>query len=206
MSRPDFESIYAGVEGELSAVPWARLAPSPRFVRWLESGGAPPAGKALMAGSGLGDDAEELARRGFRVVGFDLAPTAVRLARERFPGSPVEYRVGDLFAMPGAWRAAFVLVVEIRNLQAVPRPRREQATAALAGCVAPGGVLYAGGAFVERPGPDAGRPWPVTAGELAGFERAGLTRVAFSVEPTPADHPEVLSFSAVYVRPAAAGP
>ena len=202
MSQPDFESMYASVEGDLTAVPWARLEPSARLVRWLQSGEAPPAGRALVAGCGLGDDAEELARRGFSVVGFDLAPSAIRLARERFPASLVEYQVADLFAMPAAWEAAFVLVVEIRNLQSVPRVQREQATAALAGCVASGGVLYAGGAFVEHPGPDAGRPWPLTAGELAGFERAGLTRVAFSVKPTPGHGPEVLSFSARYTRPA----
>lgn len=200
MSQSDFESMYARVDGELSAIPWARLVPSPRFVRWLDSGEAPPAGTALVAGSGLGDDAEELARRGFRVVGFDLAPTAVRLARERFPSSPVDYRVADLFAMPAAWHRAFTLVVEIRNLQSVPREQRAEATAALAECVAPGGVLYAGGAFVEHPGPDFSRPWPLSAAELAGFERTGLTRVAFALEPTPADDDEVLSFSAVYAR------
>lgn len=196
----DFESIYADAEGELSAVPWARLEPSPGFVRWLDSGGAPPVGRALVAGSGLGDDAEELARRGYHVVGFDLAPTAIRLARERFPSSPVEYRVADLFAMPAAWRGAFVLVVEIRNLQSVPRARREQATAALAACVAPGGVLYAGGGFAEDPGPDTTRPWPLTPGELAGFEGAGLTRLSFSTETATVD-PGVQSFSAVYTRP-----
>lgn len=202
MTQSDFESMYAGAGGELSAIPWARLEPSPGFVRWLRSGAAPPAGKALVAGSGLGDDAEELARRGFSVIGFDAAPTAVRLARERFPSSAVDYQVADLFAMPAAWRGAFALVVEIRNLQSLPRGRREEAAAALAGCVAPGGVLYAGGAFVERAGPDSGRPWPLTADELAGFERAGLTRAAFSVAPTvPADVREVLSFSAVYARP-----
>ncbi len=202
MSQADFESIYAGAGGELSAVPWARLEPSPAFVRWLESGAAPRAGKALVAGCGLGDDAEELARRGFEVAGFDLAPTAIRLARQRFPESSVDYQVADLFALPVSWRQAFGLVAEIRNLQSVPRAERDRATAALAGCVTPGGVLYAGGAFTERSGADAGRPWPLTAGELAGFERAGLTRVAVAVEATPAHAPEVQSFSAVYARSA----
>lgn len=202
MTQPDFESMYAGVGAELSAIPWARLEPSPAFVRWLRSGAAPRAGRALVAGSGLGDDAEELARRGFSVVAFDLAPTAVRLARERFPSSSVDYQVADLFAMPAAWRGAFALVVEIRNLQSVPRPQRAAAAAALAGCVAPGGMLYAGGAFAEQAGPDASRPWPLTGAELTGFERAGLTRIAWSLEATPARHPEVHSFSAVYARPA----
>jgi 2-polyprenyl-3-methyl-5-hydroxy-6-metoxy-1,4-benzoquinol methylase len=47
-------------------------------------------------GCGLGADAEYLASLGFDTVGFDISETAIRLARERFPGSAVRYVSADL--------------------------------------------------------------------------------------------------------------
>jgi SAM-dependent methyltransferase len=50
-------------------------------------------GRAIVVGCGLGADAEYLASLGFDTVGFDISQTAIRLARERFPGSAVRYMV-----------------------------------------------------------------------------------------------------------------
>src|ERR1700724_1465540 len=84
--RPDtdrlrtFEEIYVQAGQDFTAVPWAALAPHP----------------ALVVGCGLGDDAEEAARRGYQVTAFDLSPTAIGHCRDRFPGSAVDYQVADL--------------------------------------------------------------------------------------------------------------
>ena len=102
-----FESFYASASDDLSQIPWARLSPRPLLVRWLDA--EPPAEgtPALVVACGLGDDAEELARRGCVVVAFDVSPTAIDVARRRFPHSRVSYRVADLFDLPLDWRERF---------------------------------------------------------------------------------------------------
>ena len=107
------------------------------------AGSPPTAGpRALIVGCGLGDDAEEAARRGYQVTAFDLSPTAIRDCRERFPGSAVDYQVADLFQLPVSWRLAFGLVAEIRTLQSLPLAQRADAARAIAATVRPGGWLF----------------------------------------------------------------
>ncbi len=50
---------------------------------------------------------------------FDVSPTAVAEAAQRFAGSPVKYQVADLLAPPPEWTGAFDLVVEIYTVQAL---------------------------------------------------------------------------------------
>ena len=69
--------------------------------------------RALAVGAGLGFDAEHLAALGSATTAFDVAPTAVAMARERFPGSRLDYCVADLLDLPREWEGAFDLVVEI---------------------------------------------------------------------------------------------
>jgi SAM-dependent methyltransferase len=167
--------MYAAAGHDLAAVPWANLRPFPLLIEWLDGAGAGAGGAALVIGSGYGDDAEELARRGFAVSAFDLSPTAIERTHERFPGSAVDYRVADLFELPGEWRERFDLVVEIRTLQSLPIEERAAAAAAIAATVAPGGRLwlFALGRDAHLRGET--RPWPVTPEELAVLEAGGLS-------------------------------
>ena len=199
---PAFEEIYARAGDDLASVPWARLAAHPLLVMWLDSLGAPDVrtsrpstadGEALMVGCGLGDDAEELARRGYAVIAFDVSPTAIARCRERFPRSPVCYRAADVLNLPGEWLGRFGLVVEINTIQSLPRADRPAAIAAIAGAVAPAGLLFVRcrtGAEEEPDGPE--RPWPVRRSELAGFTAAGLTQLdLIDHAPVPAAFPFV---------------
>lgn len=167
--------MYAAAGDDLAALPWAGLKPFPLLVEWLDGPGAAVGGEALVVGTGLGDDAEELARRGFAVTAFDLSPTAIERARERFPESGVDYRVADLLELPAEWRERFDLVVEIRTLQSLPIADRAQAATAIAGTVAQGGLLWLFALGRESHQPGETRPWPVTTEELAVLEAAGLT-------------------------------
>jgi hypothetical protein len=84
-------------------------------------------------GSGLGDDAELVVSRGFRTTAFDISPTAVRGARARSHGSPVDYHVANLLDPPPAWGGAFDLVIESMTVQALPRRCAGRAIAGVQG-------------------------------------------------------------------------
>ena len=211
---PAFEEIYARTGDDLASVPWARLAPHPLLVMWLDSPDAPGVGasgssagggEALVVGCGLGDDAEELARRGYAVTAFDVSPTAIARCGERFPQSPVCYQVADVLNPPGEWGGRFGLVVEINTIQSLPRADRPPAIAAIAGAVARGGLLFVRCRAGGEDEPDAPeRPWPVRRNELDGFTAAGLTQVdLIDHAPVPAAFPFL---RVIYQRSSQAGP
>jgi 2-polyprenyl-3-methyl-5-hydroxy-6-metoxy-1,4-benzoquinol methylase len=122
-----FEQVYACAVDQPERIPWARLAPRPELIRWLDR--HPPAAgtRALVVACGLGDDAEELARRGCAVEAFDLSPSAIAAARRRFPASAVRYRVADLFALPAGWARRFAIVVEVLTVQSLAPEAHQQA-------------------------------------------------------------------------------
>ena len=173
-----FDRLYTLADGESRTIPWADLVPGPEMVDWLD---AHPdlSGGALVVGCGLGDDAEDLAGRGLDVTAFDVSSEAIAWCRRRFPGSSVDYVVADLFDQPAAWSGAFDLVIELRTVQSLPLNLRDEALAAVADPVAPGGTLL----VVAWGRPDGtemgGPPWPVSREELAFLEQAGLEEVAF---------------------------
>lgn len=170
-----FDQLYtAGSAGEVG-MPWDRSEPHPFLREWAEAGSIDGTGRrAVVVGCGLGADAEYAASLGFDTVAFDLSPTAVEVARQRHPGSPVDYRVADLRALPGEWRGAFDLVVEIYTLQAVPDPPRGEMADAVAGLVAPGGTLFAVAFRADGAPPAHGPPFPLDRAFMEGLARDGL--------------------------------
>jgi SAM-dependent methyltransferase len=174
-----FDRLYAeGATGEVS-MPWDRDEPHVLLREWAQARGLDDAGKrAVVVGCGLGADAEYLAARGFATTGFDIAATAVRLARERHPDSTVDYRVADLLDLPGAWRGPFDLVVEIFTVQALPDPPRAEAMAAIRSLVAPGGTLLAiAFRYVDGDDPDVGPPFSLTRSTMDALADDELTVV-----------------------------
>lgn len=170
-----FDAVYATAEGDAGGVPWADLQPHPVALAWLDQQGVQGEKRsALVVGCGLGDDAEELAGRGFQVTAFDVSPNAIAWCKQRFPASPVDYLVADLLDAPARWHQAFDFVLEVYTLQALPRRLRTRVIASVAQFVAPGGQLL----VVCRgrdPQDDPGTmPWPLTRDELDHFERVGL--------------------------------
>lgn len=191
-----FETLYRrAAEGE-AIVPWADYAPNRSLRVWLDAQ-VPRLGRALDVGCGYGDNADELYRRGFRVVGFDVAPTAVELAELRFPA--VAFHVADLLAPPDAWRGAFDLVVEIYTLQTLPPEPRERAIASLASFVAPRGTLLVIARGRDAHEPEGELPWPLTKAELDGFTKLGLDEASFE-DFLDDEVPAVRRFRAAYTR------
>lgn len=172
-----FEPLYAKAAGDVAQVPWALMTVSPYLQQWLQT--AVPEGRsAAVIGCGLGDDAEALAQAGFLVTAFDISPTAIKWAQQRFPKSAVTYRVADLFQLPSDWHQAFDLVFEFRTIQALPLAVRAQAIEQIVSLVAAQGTLLV--ATYLRPDNETnpnGPPWPLTLAELAHFETMGLTVV-----------------------------
>ena len=167
-----FEELYADAEAGRREVPWDRGGPNPFLEQWVLQRAPDGAGRrALVIGTALGDDAELLARRGFAVTAFDIAPTAIERARRRFPSSSVEYVAADLLELPEEWRGAFDLVAEAITVQALPLTLRDRAIDAIATTVAPGGTLVVVSGIQEGDGERDGPPWPLTRDELDRFER-----------------------------------
>lgn len=193
-----FERLYAEASRGEAIVPWADLAPNPHVVAWLERE-APAPGRALEIGCGLGDTAEELARRGFDVLAFDVSATAVDRARQRFPRSRVDYRVADLLRLPDDFAGAFDLVVECYTLQVLPPEARAQAIPALRRLLAPGGALLVVARGRERGEPPGQMPWPLTRAELEAIASPPLALVSFE-DFLDAEDPPVRRLRALFRR------
>jgi methyl halide transferase len=74
----DWEERYQSQD-----MPWEKGAPSPGLVDFLASHPNLPRGTVCIPGCGTGHDARAWAAAGFEAYGFDLAPSAVKLATER---------------------------------------------------------------------------------------------------------------------------
>lgn len=169
-----FEPLYAAAARGDAVIPWDKGEPHPLLVQWARARER-HTGRALVVGTGLGHDAEYVASLGYRTDAFDVSASAIAAARAAYPDSRVDYRVADLFDLPGDWRGAFDLVVESMTVQAMPREVRSRAIASIRPLVAPGGILLVIGMHLPQgQGLQEGPPWPLTEDELAQFVADGL--------------------------------
>jgi len=195
-----FEALYAEAEGDPSIVPWADLVPNPVFREWAEknsiSGGE---SQALEVGCGYGDNAEYLARLGFAVTALDISPTAISACRRRFPASPVDYRVADLFDPPPDCLGRFDFVLEAYTLQVLPPNLRSGAMKQMVRFVKPRGSLLVICRGREESDPKGEMPWPLVKGELDEFARLGVRRKEFQ-DFVDNESPPVRRFLGYYAR------
>lgn len=198
-----FDEVYKAADSDASRIPWADQKPNPWLIEWLERDQPSGSGSsAVVVGCGLGDDAEELARRGFEVMGFDISETAIGWAKRRFPDSQVQYRAADLFSLPASFEQAFDFVFEAYTLQPLPEALRSTAIASVASLAAPGGTILVVTRGRENDEPLAEPPpWPLSKAELAAFERAGMLLDTFDDFFDPERDPPIRRFRAKYIRP-----
>jgi cyclopropane fatty-acyl-phospholipid synthase-like methyltransferase len=92
MSHADWEARYQSGD-----MPWEKGAPSPGLVDFLAAQRNLTCETVCVPGCGTGHDVREWAKAGFRVHGFDLAPSAIQLSRERTlaAGLSAEFQVAD---------------------------------------------------------------------------------------------------------------
>ncbi|MGK7888959.1 MAG: class I SAM-dependent methyltransferase [Leptolyngbyaceae cyanobacterium] len=195
-----FEPLYQQAQGDTNQIPWAKLEPHPYLQEWLVAEAIQGQGRsALVIGCGLGDDAEVLASLGFAVTAFDIAPTAIAWCQQRFPDSSVKYQVADLFALPPEWQQRFDLVVEIRDIQALPLNVRPEVVKAVATTVAVSGTLLIVTRIRDNGTIPDGPPWPLCDEELAQLHHFGLQEVD-RAQFTVSEQPEVRQVRLVYHR------
>jgi SAM-dependent methyltransferase len=95
---------------------------SAAFYEWiLDRAGAPPGSRLLDVACGAGAFLSRAAARGFEVVGVDISPAAIELAKERLPGA--ELHVADAERLPFA-DSTFDLVSCLGSLEHFPSPDR----------------------------------------------------------------------------------
>jgi len=200
-----FETLYAEAGDDPAIIPWVDLSPNPSLLTWLIRQETGDTGlTALVIGCGLGDDAEELARRGFETTAFDISPTAIAWCRRRHSKSSVSYLVADLFCAPDEWIGRFDFVLESCTLQVLPPDLRRQAIRHVASFVAPNGTLLVISRGREPWEPEGKMPWPLTRQEMAFFRDVGLEETSFG-DYMDAEVPPVRRFRATY-RPIGSSP
>jgi SAM-dependent methyltransferase len=128
--------------------PWEKGAPHPALVGWLRQNSL--TGRVLVPGCGAGHDVREISRHpGSEVVGFDIAPTAIRMAR-RFPKVGCEtFVLGDFLAGDARQLEPFDAILEHTCFCAIHPSRRAEYACEAAAVLKPDGVLV--GIFYGNP-------------------------------------------------------
>lgn len=194
-----FDALYQEAAQGKTTVPWAELKPNEHLMQWLDRKQMRGEGKsALVIGCGYGDDAEELARRGFHVTAFDISPTAIDMCLRRHAATAVQYQVADLLQPPPQWRDRFHFIVEAYTLQAMPVDLRARAIRALPTLLAPGGTLLLIARGRDNAEPLDEVPWPLARLELEPL-RATLRELSFE-DFMDNDDPPARRFRAEYAR------
>lgn len=167
--------VYAASDGDPARVPWSHEKANPALVAWLNaraSGLVRCGARVAVVGCGLGQDAIELAKRGYDVCAFDACNDAIEHAKRRHPDRAAMFRVADLRDLPSTLHHRFDLVVEIHTLQALPPEHRATLASGVARLMASHAHLL----VIARGRPDdeplvslSGPPYPFTPGELIGL-------------------------------------
>jgi 2-polyprenyl-3-methyl-5-hydroxy-6-metoxy-1,4-benzoquinol methylase len=136
--------------------------PNPLLTDWLEHRPSLLQGPSVVIGCHQGCEAEWLAQRGLECKAVDSSPRVVLDCCLRYPSSPVRYVHAELASLAPEEAG---LVFESYTLQQVPESQRDQAYAAVASLLRPGGSLLAVSRLSD------GEP---AARELSRFEEFGL--------------------------------
>ncbi|MCB1168440.1 MAG: class I SAM-dependent methyltransferase [Leptospiraceae bacterium] len=95
MSQQDWNDNY--LEG---ALPWDTGKPEPVLVEMVTSGALLP-GRGIEIGSGTGTNTIWLASQGFDMLGVDIAPRAIEMAREKATDyAKAQFAVADILTDP----------------------------------------------------------------------------------------------------------
>jgi len=142
--------------------PWDIGRPQPAIVRLASEHTL--AGPVLDAGCGTGENALYLASLGLAVLGVDVAPTALAIAREKAAnrGVEVEFALADVFQLEHVGRR-FATVLDCGLFHTLDGPERRRYAQSLASVIEHDGTLYV--LCFSDDEPDRG-PHPISQGDL----------------------------------------
>ncbi len=147
--------------------PWDIGKPQPDLIALLDE--FPPTGPVLDVGCGTGPLTFALAKRGYAVLGVDLAEAAIAQARAKaVTAAPsvrrlVEFRVGDALH-PAQFPGPFGAVVDSGFFHLFGPPERDRLMRDLAAALTNDGRYYLLGFAIDSPFPNA--PRQVSESEL----------------------------------------
>ncbi len=161
MSRSDWEARYQS--GDMH---WDKGAPSPGLVDFLAAHPDLPRGRVCTPGCGTGHDVRAWAKAGFTAFGCDIAPSAVRLAKERTTaaGLKASFRLCDFLRDPP--RRRFDWIFEHTLFCAIQPGERDLYVDAVLRWLKPDGDYLAVNYMIVEPGD--GPPFVTTREELWG--------------------------------------
>lgn len=173
-----FEELYSSAHGDNSKIPWADGIANPYLVSWFEKTGTEGNGRsAVVVGCGLGEDAEELSKRGFTVTAFDLSPTAIEWCKKLYPKTTVHYLAANLFDLSEELTKGFDFIYECYTIQALPRSIRNKTIEAIASLLNVGGEMLLLGRSWQNEKVDVGPPWALKEEELRHFNTLGILEI-----------------------------
>jgi SAM-dependent methyltransferase len=155
--------------------PWDTGRPQPALVRLASAGGF--SGTVLDAGCGTGENALHVAALGLPVLGFDVAETALAIARQKAAdrGLEAEFVTADALQLDRL-RRTFGTVLDCGLFHTFDSAERPGYAASLASVTEHGGTVYV--LCFSDAGPGTG-PHPVSQDELrAAFSRGNGWTVA----------------------------
>ena len=147
MSETNWEGRY-----QTGDMPWEKGEPSPGLVDFLAAHPDLPRGSVGVPGCGTGHDVREWAKAGFEAHGFDLAPSAISLCRERTQtaGLRAQFKRCDFLAEPVP--QPFDWLFEHTLFCAIDPKRRDEYVQAVLRWLKPGGQFL--GVFYLIPDED----------------------------------------------------
>jgi SAM-dependent methyltransferase len=150
--------------------PWDIGQPQPAILRLASEGAF--AGAVLDAGCGTGENTLHVASLGLRVVGVDVAETALSSAREKAAsrGIDADFMVADALHLDRLGRM-FETVLDCGLFHSFESDERQEYVASLASVTGRGGNVHV--LCFSDVGPDRSGPHPIRQEELgAAFKRS----------------------------------
>lgn len=158
LNPDDWEQKYQADEAH-----WDHGGASPGLVEFLREHRDLAKGTVAVPGCGTGHDVRAWAESGFQAHGFDIAPTAVRLAKEQTKAAGLEAAFTRFDFLNDPPPEPFDYLWEHTLFCAIHPDQRDQYVRAVNRWLKPGGIYLAVNYIVCDPD---GPPWPVTAAEL----------------------------------------
>jgi len=159
----DWEARY--LSGD---TPWEKGAPSPGLLEFIENN-PPIVGDVLVVGCGFGHDVRAISSPENEVIGLDVAPSAIKGAREYPRVANESYRLGDLLELSPDLHASFDWVWEHTCFCAINPTMRRQYAEAAATALKPGGHFLAVFYMNPRDPEECSPPYGATKSELDGL-------------------------------------